>query len=243
MPKILVSAKNFLLDIFFPQFCINCGREGSCLCQDCLSLIDIAQCQYCPFCNPAKIVLNGKTCAYHKRLKNLNGLYSAVPYQNSLARKALLLFKYPPFVKKLSEPLAFLIITHFQMLANQPDFSGFILMPTPLHKKKLKERGYNQSQELAIELAKFLEIPVRNNILIKTKQTYPQVELTKEERAKNIKGAFKINLPQNNENILKGKKILLIDDVFTTGSTMEECARVLKQAGARQVWGVTVARE
>ena len=102
----------------------------------------------------------------------------------------------------------------------------------------LKERGFNQSEEIAKELSKILEIPALNDVLIKTKQTFNQVDLKKEERERNIKGAF---FCQKRE-LIANRKILLVDDVFTTGSTMEESARILKEAGAAQVWGITVAR-
>lgn len=117
----------------------------------------------------------------------------------------------------------------------QPD----ILIPIPLAKKRQKERGFNQSEEIGKELSKFLKIPLVNNALIKVRETLPQVELSGKEREENIKGAFWCR----DENMVKNKTIFLVDDVFTTGSTMEEAARVLKEAGAKKVWGITVARE
>jgi predicted amidophosphoribosyltransferase len=88
-------------------------------------------------------------------------------------------------------------------------------------------------------LSKFLKIPLANNVLIKVKETLPQVGLTAKEREKNIKGSFLVK----NDKEIKNKKIILVDDVFTTGSTMEEACRALKEVGAKQVWGITVARE
>ena len=105
--------------------------------------------------------------------------------------------------------------------------------------KRLKWRGFNQSEEIGKELAKFLKIPLTNDVLYKTRETPPQMELVAEARKENIREAF---LVKNKEKIT-AKKILLIDDVYTTGSTMNECARVLKDSGAKEVWGVAVARE
>ncbi len=147
-------------------------------------------------------------------------------------------FKYEPYIKELSKPLAFLILTHLINLNNLPNFKEFILVPIPLYKKKLKQRGFNQTNEIGKELSKFLKIPIFNNILTKIKQTPAQVELKKEQREKNIKGVFNCQKP----GLIKNRKIFLIDDIFTTGSTMEECARVLKTAGAKEIWGVVVAR-
>jgi predicted amidophosphoribosyltransferase len=105
-------------------------------------------------------------------------------------------------------------------------------------KRKLKSRGFNQAKEIGKELSSFLTIPLITDCLIKTKETVPQVELSAEKRRKNIEGAFLVK----NKNLIKDKKILLVDDVYTTGSTMEEAARVLKIAGAREIIGIVVAR-
>ena len=107
-----------------------------------------------------------------------------------------------------------------------------------MEKKKLKKRGFNQAEEIAKELSLFLKIPLFNNVLIKIKETLPQIELSDKEREENVSGAF---FCQNKKEI-GGKKILLVDDVYTTGATMEECARVLKEAQAKEVWGLAIAR-
>lgn len=212
--------KNFILDILFPRHCLNCGREGSYLCQDCLACLEIS--------------------GWHKihSIKDLEDLYFALPYQNPLVKNLIQNFKYEPFVKDLSKTLASLIITHFQLMDNKPDFFEFLLIPVPLDKKRLKYRGFNQAQEVAQHLSKFFKIPLLKDVLIKIKGTIPQVELSDEERKKNIKGVF---LVKNKEKI-KRKKLLLVDDVYTTGSTMEECARVLKESGAKEIIGIVIAR-
>ena len=270
--EVLSKTKEFVLDILFPKFCLICGREKDYLCQDCFSLIEINERQYCPFCSPPKIVLDGKTCPSCRRTKSLNGLYSATSYDNYIIKKLIYQFKYS-HVKELAKPLSSLIINNLinlnkhlgpvekigngekrrkekrssvweiplkpaSQLFNWKNFSEFILIPIPLYKKKLKERGFNQSEEIAKELSKIFKIPVFNNVLIKTRQTLSQAKLNKEEREKNIKGTFSCQ----QKEIINGKKILLVDDVFTTGSTMEEGAITLKSAGAKQVWGIVIAR-
>jgi len=233
------TSKDFLIDLFFPKFCFNCGKEGEYLCSDCLALIDILEYQFCLVCG--KRVIDGKTCLRCRSKTRLDGLYFAVSYQNKLIKKLISQFKYKPFIKDLSKTLASLIITHFY-LSNKIDFlvsEKSILVPVPLDRKKLKLRGFNQSEEITKELSLLLKIPLVNNALIKIKNTQPQIELSKEERKENIRGAF---LCRDAEQV-RGKKIFLIDDVFTTGATMEECAKVLKSAGARQVWAIAVARE
>jgi len=230
--------KNFLLELFFPRFCLLCQKDynppttssrpdksgqapGNYLCEDCRAILEIS--------------------SSHQKYstKSFNDLYFALPYQNPLVKNLIQRFKYEPFIKELSESLSSLIIEHFQLIEKPlTDFFYFILIPIPLKEKRLRWRGFNQAEEIAKKLAKFLNLPIYNDVLIKIKETLPQVELSDEERRENIKGTF---FCQNKNKIL-GKKILLVDDVYTTGSTLEEAARVLKEAGAREVIGIVVAR-
>jgi len=239
MKKNFNKIGSFLLDLFFPKSCFGCQKEGEFLCQDCLSTIEILEIQFCPYCQ--KRVIEGKTCQSCKKNSKLDGLYFATSYQNYLVKKLICQFKYQPFIKELKKTLASLIINHLLILdkalflKNQ----GFLLIPIPLSKTRLKWRGFNQAREIAKELSNFLEIPIFDDVLIKIRESIPQVELSGEEREENIKGIF---LVKNNEKI-RGRKILLVDDVYTTGATMNECAKILKDSGAREVWGVTIARE
>lgn len=237
LKRLIKIGKEILLDILFPKFCVGCGKEGTYLCEDCFYLIEILEKQYCPFCQIPKIVLDGRTCPLCRKSKKLTGLFCATSYENFLVKKIIHEYKYS-LIKELAIPLSLLIIIHFYNLGKLKNFSDFILIPVPLHKKKLKNRGFNQAEEIAKELSKFLNIPLLSNGLIKTKQTKSQTELQKEDREKNVKGVF---VCTKNSSVRK-RKILLVDDIFTTGATMEECARVLKEAGAREVWGVVVAR-
>ena len=211
----------FIKELIFPKFCVNCQREGNYLCEDCFSLIDF------PTYTPQKA-------------NNLVGLFWALPYNNFIIKKLIAQFKYQPFVKDMAATLASLIIHYIKLNEKQMFFSDRdVIVPIPLTKKRLKERGFNQAEEIGRELSSFLKIPLASNVLFKVKETLPQVELSKEEREKNVKEAFAV---RNNDQI-KDKKVLILDDVYTTGSTMAEAARVLKESGAKQVWGVAVARE
>lgn len=229
---------SFCLEIFFPKHCLGCQKSGTYLCQDCIACLDLLRDQYCLCKKP--LIFSGK--CHQCKTKNLDGLYSGLSYQRNLVKKIIHSFKYEPFIKELSQPLAFLIIEHFYLLEKQPSFfidkTNFILIPIPMYLKRLKWRGFNQAEEIAKELSKLLSIPIIFNCLIKTKETQPQTELNHDERKENIKGVFLI---KNREKI-KDKEILLIDDVYTTGSTMEEAAKRLKRAGAKTVIGITIAR-
>jgi len=215
-----MDIKNSLCGILFPKICLNCQSEGSYLCEDCQATLEIS---------PS-----------HQRFStnNLSDLYFALPYQNPLIKKLIEKLKYEPFIKELAKVLSSLIITHFQLLEKPPNFSNFILIPIPLDKKRLKWRGFNQAEEIGKELAKYFKIPLLSDCLIKIKKTFPQVELNEEERKENLKEAFLVK----DKNLIRNKKVLLVDDVYTTGSTMKECAKVLKESGAKEIIGIVIAR-
>lgn len=231
--------KNIILDILFPRFCLRCQKEGDWICPDCLSTIDIMEYEYCPFCIQR---ISEKTICYKHQNKNLDKLFFAVSYQNSLIKKAIKKFKYPPFLRELTPYFCYLIISHFLLIENKAileDKNNSLLIPVPISSFKKRWRGYNQSEEIAKQLSISLKIPVLINSLIKIKKTQPQFNLSKDERMENVKNVFEIKNAQE----IQGKRIFLVDDVFTTGATMEECSRKLKQAGAKQVFGIAIARE
>jgi len=135
--------------------------------------------------------------------------------------------------------LASLIITHLQLSSKHlGSDQDLILVPIPLTMKKERKRGFNQAKEIAKELSNKLELPLIDDVLLKIKETLPQVDLEENLRIQNPKGSFLVK----NEHKIMGKKILLVDDVYTTGSTMEECSKILRDAGAKEVWGVAIAR-
>ncbi len=246
---------NFILDTLFPKFCLGCQKEGTYLCDDCRALLDISEFSYC-LCEangaPKRLfqdqAIDGQAIrqTYGKcpkcQNRKLSGLYFALPYKDKfLTKKLIYQFKYQPYLKDLAKTLASILVEHF-VLSNKNTneiWKNSILIPVPLDRKKLKSRGYNQSEELAKELSNAINVPVVSNVLIKIKHTDPQMKLSKIEREKNLAGAFIIKKPFD---FAKGK-IFLVDDVYTTGSTMQECARILLEAGAKQVWGICLARE
>lgn len=242
--------KEFFINLFFPKFCLGCQKENTYLCDDCRALLDIAEFDYC-LCSKKPLLLppQQKIGRCNKcQDKKLSGLYFALPYKENLLTKNLIYqFKYQSCIKDLAKILASILIEHFIISGKNTNeiWNNGILIPVPLDIKKIKMRGYNQSEELAKELSKVLQIPVVSDILIKIKSTKPQMELKKEEREKNLLNAFSIKTNCGTSDVpqFAGKKIFLVDDVYTTGSTMEECARVLRNAGAKFVWGITIARE
>jgi len=134
----------------------------------------------------------------------------------------------------LKKPLSLLLYETFKELKEPVD----LIIPIPLTRKRLLERGFNQSLLLAKELGIRTGLKVKGDILIKVKETPPQTSLGSKERRSNLKGAFFLKEP----SLVFGKRVLLVDDVFTTGSTLREAFYVLKQAGAKTVMAVTLAR-
>lgn len=204
--------KSFVLDLLFPRFCLSCRKEGAYLCDDCFALLDVSQHQYC-LCQKPKRTAKCPDC-FHK---SLDGLYSAVPYQNKLIQLLIGKFKDTPFVKDMGQTLSAVIANHFQLLDKPPDFTGFTVVPVPLDKKRLHWRGFNQAEEIAKELAPALSLPLNKNILGKNKDGF----------------------------ICNGQppvKVLLIDDTYVTGATLEKASLTLKTAGTEQVFAAVVAR-
>ena len=178
--------KKFILELFYPSFCFGCNKEGKYLCDDCWSLLEISEYHYC-LCskNPIRIVPKaddkksekpfGTTQGKCSRcsLKKLNGLYFALPYkERSLTRKLIHYFKYDPYIKDLAKTLAGLVLEHLILTKNNTEeiWENSLLIPIPLEKKKLKNRGFNQAEELAKELSSILQIPLIPNNLLKIRK-------------------------------------------------------------------------
>jgi ComF family protein len=156
------------------------------------------------------------------------------PYEEPL-KQALHLLKFER--KKNLLPWLNTILLQ-QLKENQIDPNAFDMVTSvPLAKKRLKERGFNQAELLAQVIGDGLNLPYQKTLL-RTKETTPQFKLKKEERIKNLDQAFTIITPA----LVQGKKILLIDDIYTTGTTLGECGKVLAIAGARQITGLTLAK-
>jgi ComF family protein len=148
-------------------------------------------------------------------------------------RQAILQFKYR-HLKSVAMPLSQLLAEY---LSSYP-LRGEVLIPVPLYPKRLRQRGYNQAALLATELGKLIGLPVEEDALIRVKDALPQARTrSAAERRCNVQGAFACR------QSLAGKQILLIDNVCTTGATLDACTTALKAADTGSVWGLTVARE
>ncbi len=237
-----MTIKEFIIELFFPRFCLFCKKEGSWLCEDCQAILDLPSQVFCPFHSYPKPVLDFKICKSCRKKTSLTGLIIPFSYQNPRIKKLIEIYKYPPFLKELSLPLAQLIKSYFSLIeffsttsAQKP--GDFVLVPVPLHQKRERWRGFNQAKEITLHLSQFWQIPMIE-VLIRKKETLPQIELEEEERKENLKDAFEIL----DFEPISQKKIFLIDDVFTSGATLEESAKVLKKAKPKEIWGICLAR-
>ena len=220
---------NFILELFYPKFCLGCGKEGTWICSDCFEKIKALDSFYCPVCR--KRLPNGEICKTCSGKTKLSKFFAAARYESPLIKKAVHKLKYN-FIKDLAPPLSSLIIN---FLKNFNFDSDFLIIPVPLHKSREHWRGFNQANELAKEISKSLRVPLDSNELTKIKNVPPQVEVKDyQKRKENIQGAFRVKRPE----LLRNKRVILIDDVYTSGSTMEECATQLLKAGVKEIWGV-----
>jgi ComF family protein len=225
------NAASGLFDLVFPPRCVSCERSGTWLCPDCESRIELIQRPVCPICGqPGDRAGLCHSC--RQSPPHIDGI-RAVGYLEGPLRVAIHRFKYSN-LRPLAAPLGQLLVAYLQR--NRLDVEAIV--PVPLHSSRLRERGYNQSELLARELGKALGFPVLTESLLRVKSTAPQVGLSAPQRQENVRGAFECR-----DDRVTGQSILLIDDVCTTGATLESCSLALQQRGARHVWGLVLARE
>ena len=219
-----------IIELIFPKFCLSCAKAGSYLCTECTNLVKKYEQAFCPECGRAAI--DGYTHPKCLSRGSLDGLGCLFEYKDPL-RKILQIIKYR-FSFKLAEDLAPL----FSELALPGQLNGHTLVPLPLSKGRENWRGFNQADLLGKFLAASLGLKIsKGELLERTKFNRQQTGLTLKEREKNLQGAFQVVKGQN----LSGAKLVLFDDVWTTGTTLREAAKVLKRAGAERVWGLCLA--
>ncbi len=240
---------NTLLDLFFPVSCRCCRRpkdkvfnRSGVLCYDCRSKIFLNDWVFCPLCNKKLARRNlgegGNICLKHKL--SLKWLGVASNYDDKILKSLIWEYKYG-FNESLAEVFSEIMFSYFEKITDQVqlDKNNLALSFIPLAPKKLRWRGFNQSKLLAENLARQLGFAVVDSLKRKAYSS-PQMSLeTKKQRFQNIKNSFEAK----NEKEIRGKDIILIDDVCATGATLIEAAKTLKQAGAGNVFGLVLARK
>lgn len=218
-----------LFDFFLPRFCFACNNKlesnAVVICPDCFSKIQLAEKgrlveEYKRKFSGKGIISDFTSAFVFEKDKELQHVIHALKYQKCFSAGLFL-------GKKLGETLRDIIST----------WGISLIVPVPLHHLKKAERGYNQSTYIAKGLSKELEIPYSERAVKRTRFTESQTTMTLKEREANIDGAFAVR----NKNKVKGKNILLIDDVITTGSTISECGKALLDAGSNKIYAASVA--
>lgn len=224
-----------ILDIVFPKTCLGCKASGRYVCRECVGKVSHSN-LICPRCDKPSI--DGATHIRCKKPQGLDGLTSVWGYRG-VVRKSLLGLKYK-FAKEISEELADYIT---QYLKNEITAlpKDAVSIPIPLHRRRKNWRGFNQVEVVGGLLAEKMGWRFESELLIRKVSKRPQTDLKREERRSNVRGVFsvdkKTHLPSTNY-----QSLILLDDVYTTGSTLKEACKVLKRNGAKKVWGLTIAR-
>lgn len=202
------------------MMCKKCEKElkyiKEPICKKCGKQLDEEEREYCGDCK--------------KRVHIFDSGIGVFAY-NEAVRKSIYEFKYRD-MKVYSKFYGEKMAAHAMSYINhwKPD----VIIPVPISKKKYLKRGYNQAELIAKELAVNCGIPMDNKVLYRIKDTKPQKEVSREVRRKNLENAFIIG-----GNVVKYRKVILVDDIYTTGSTIDECAKTLKQAGVKEVYFIS----
>lgn len=231
---------SFIGDILFPKHCFGCSKLGVYICLSCREKLKTVDFDRCPYCQKSSYF--GLTHPSCKKNWCLDGIKSLLRYDN-LTRRVIRQIKYQLVRDAIGEFWQSIsTVKKEELLFYKKLGRNFILLPVPLHKKRFQERGFNQSFELAEFFSVMLGFPIVDDLIIRIKNTKPQVEFTTpNERYRNIVGAFILNKEIDQDKIA-GKKFIIIDDVWTTGSTVKEIAKILKKHGASKVLALTIAR-
>ena len=234
MRKTIRTAKKVIIETIYPTtcpFCDEISKEGICsYCRETVKPIEEPRCfscgkpvntqerEFCYDCNKAKFTYDQGKSLYLHQEKVANGLYRLKYYNQRMNGKI--------FGRELA--------THFQREIRRWEIEEII--PIPMHHWKKRRRGFNQSEVIAMELGKVLNIPVNTQLVYRIKKTRPLKELERGERISNLDGAF--GIPKIRR---VPKKVLLVDDIYTTGVTINKVAKVLKKAGCEKVYFLTVS--
>ena len=236
MSTFLKIIKKWLLEAVFPRWCLSCRKEGSYLCNTCLSnLKHFKKSDTCFWCKREKAVEEfGKCskCYFRTPLSKVIALYD---WEEKIIQKVLHYFASQGvydiggflgklMANKLREELGIRVL-------------NMTIAPVPSHWWKKHKRGFNQAQKLAEGIAQELNIEIDNESLARIEKGSSQKGLTKEERFNNVRGKFKVTT-----GLFINKEVLLVDDVMASGATLHECAKELKKSGAKRVVGVVVAK-
>ncbi len=228
------------LDLIFPPFCVGCkDKDINFLCEKCYEKINFIKDNFCAKCGGVAEgkIISGTICGKCRTEKKYWTISRSVARYSEVLKDIIHKFKYNK-KKYLAKPLSNLMIDYIRNNSSIDPKNIDIIIPVPLHKKRLRERGFNQSELLGRCLSEDFKIELATNVLFRTKNTVPQFNLSPFQRAENVKGAFTVK----NDEIIKNKNVLLIDDIYTTGSTLREASKSLKKTKMKNIYCLTLAR-
>ena len=235
----LSGIKTKVLNLVFPLSCAGCGAQDMHLCAPCAAAIPMyaPACFVCKKLVPAHGVLSaGRTCTPCRKKSCIYAFFSPFSYGHPAIRSLLHNLKYRR-MHSIAPILGNLVVTSlaFYRVALPKDT---LLIPVPLHPSRERMRGFNQSLLITKVVGENLGISTRGDLLKKVKKTRPQMKLTREERLRNVLDVFSVS----DTDAIYHKTCILMDDIKTTGATLESAARALKRAGAKKIFVITVAR-
>ena len=244
----LTDRFDWLVDWLYPPRCRACGdriygRDAEYLCGGCwpqIRLVSHPLCNRCgrPFFDASGDDHDCAACLLHPPYfvrARAWGCYPKDENDEHPLRKVVQKFKYGRKVS-LGKPLGRLMVQGCQEFLKE--CHADLVVPVPLHPKRLRWRGFNQSLLLARQVSRVYDLPIDPFVLYRDRETVPQTQLAEDERRKNVRGAFATCA----EKSLKGRSVLLVDDVYTSGATVNECSRALVRGGAKEVYVLTLAR-
>jgi ComF family protein len=223
--------KEALLDLLFPPRCVGCQRYGTWLCPECSSEIERIRGPLCPRCGQPGAESDRLCPACRRVTPPIDGIRSAAYFEGVL-REAIHRLKYRG-VQALARPLGQLMAEQWAVWRIPAE----VIVPVPLHPARLSERGFNQAVLLAHQLEAAIGLPVETGCLVRTRATAPQTSLDAVARRDNVWGAFRCL-----DDRLAGRQVVLIDDVCTTGATLNACSVALQDIGVSSVWAYTLSR-
>jgi len=221
------------LDALFPKFCLSCKREGQNFCFSCAGeWIARPEPAACPFCGELG---SCRTCLTCQSENYLDGVMSYLPYGNPIVRKLIGLWKYEGD-RSVESILRQWLLQDVHRL--RPDMESFVVVPLPIHLFRKRARGFDQAEELARWVSEMFQSPMQN-ILVRTIKTKPQAKQKHHaRRVGGLDGIFSVSQSVS----LVPERVLLCDDVFTSGATMDAAAKCLKEAGVKEVWGFVIGK-
>jgi competence protein ComFC len=239
----VLKLKNDLLDFVYPQSCAICrkpiSQDAPDVCEECWSNLAVLPHSFCPYCKSFfeedyKVLEHDCVLLNRfevRRILAVRSMGTFDDYYQILIHR----LKYNqkiPLGRRLAQKLG-------ETVSWDRNFSSCdVVIPVPLHRARKRERGFNQSEILAEGVSRVIDVPVSKDILKRKRNTKDQTHLNVQQRKENVEGAFAVIHPDK----IIGKRVILVDDVMTTGVTLNECAKMLLQAGAKVIFAVTLAK-